>query len=123
MRAEFRDCASCGSQHIGPDCGMTFRQRLLSVRLGEGTRDTATKHQYYDDDVIKDQLQTNLSRNERKAHLYDRTDGYGYAETQASGEIVARDPKTHKRRVLSPDEVDRVYLSRGTQADPSEIRP
>ncbi len=101
---------------------MSFRDRLLSVHLGNGTQASRTKHQMYDDDVIKDQLGTSLGRNERKADLYDRTNGYGYAESDSLGQVWARDPKTHERRVLSPDEVDRTYLSNGTPGDPADIR-
>lgn len=115
--ADIATCPSCGSQHIGDCKGLSFRQRLLSVKLGEGTHDTRAKIQYYNDEVIQDQLQTKLTRNERKADLLDRTNGFGYAETQPDGSIVARDPRTHERRALTPTEVNDTYLSNGTAYD------
>jgi hypothetical protein len=65
--------------------------------------------------LIQDQLKTKLNRDERREDLYDRTAGYGYAETQPNGDIVARDPKTKERRVLSPAEVNHVYLTGGKE--------
>lgn len=100
---------TCGERHLGRCNGLTFRQRLLSIRISPEATPTRKAVSYYDDDLVTHQF-GGLTRKERVEDYLDATKGYGAAETQPNGDVIARDPKTKEKRKLSPDEVDRVYL-------------
>ena len=90
---------------------MSFRDRLLGTSLTADATPNRTLRSYYDDDLVSHQF-GGKRRQERKAEYYDDTLGYGAAETQPDGSVVARDPKTKERRTLTPSEVDKVFLTR-----------
>jgi hypothetical protein len=87
---------------------MSFRQRLLSVRLSQDAIPSRT-NRYYDEETVQHQF-GGLTAKDRREDYWDATKGFGHAETQANGDIVARDPKTKEKRVLTPKEVSNVYL-------------
>ena len=112
MRAEdVPICPDCDGSHLSRCHGESFAARIRTVNLGAEVSEVFRRRSYYDDDLVAHQF-GGKGRKERKAEYYDQTLGYGAAETQADGSIVARDPKTKERRALSPTEVNDIYLTR-----------
>lgn len=76
-RIPLHDCKSCGSQHMGGDCGMTMRQRLRTVRLDKGWMPYRGENldNYFDDEPLKDIF--GMDHKEREAELMDETQGVG----------------------------------------------
>lgn len=77
MKAEPRDCSSCGVAHIGQvPCGMTYLQRLGSVHLDGSATPTRDKKRYWDESSLKD-FWGGQSESERKEQLMEETKGIG----------------------------------------------
>lgn len=107
-------CPDCSSQHLGRCGGLSFAARLRTVSADAEATPTQTRRVYYDHDVVTDQFR-GQDRHERKERLMDATQGYGYARTDANGDVWAKDPKTHEPRILTPSEVNHAYLTGGAE--------
>lgn len=70
---EFKLCPDCWSQHLGPACGMTFAQRMKTVRLDTMSFDTSDKTNYFDTDAVRD-----LVGPDAEERMMDETDGRGF---------------------------------------------
>jgi hypothetical protein len=79
MVATFRFCTDCGSEHLGPACGMTFAQRLKTVRVDKANFDTAEKHNYFDREAANAVF--GLSADERPEDIMaEETEGKGFLD-------------------------------------------
>lgn len=77
IKAEPRFCSSCSSEHIGQvPCGMTYMQRLGSVRLDGSVTATRDKKKYWDESSLKD-FWGGQTESERKEQLMEETKGIG----------------------------------------------
>lgn len=109
MEAEFRDCPDCGSSHLGPRCGMTFRQRLRSVRLDPRIEETKTKRNYYDVDAVHQAF-----GEDARDELMEDTDGWGAAKREPDGSFSRIDWKGVKHVV---SDADLMHYVGGEEAD------
>lgn len=75
-------CPDCGSEHMHAPCGMTYVQRLCSVRLDTSVTATRTKKNYYDQGPIDEIF--GESADER---MMDETEGFGVVTPE---ELAAR---------------------------------
>ena len=75
-----RACDSCGSEHLGPDCGLTYAQRLRSVRLDGSVTESRSKARYWDEEPLGDLFQDGLTGKERSELVMDETNGVGYVD-------------------------------------------
>jgi hypothetical protein len=107
-------CTSCGSSHFGKvPCGLTFRQRLASVRV-----DTSTFEQpqvtgsYYDAEAVADQFGADA-----EDRMMDATDGMGAARRDKDGRSWHQDRHSHEWQPLTPEQVKATYLSGPEVAD------
>lgn len=88
MRAsEITLCPDCGDQHMGRCGGLTFAQRLRSVRLDTSVTETRTPKNYYDEDALTDMF--GEDKQTRRDRYMDETDGRG-----AVRDIKSLDPET-----------------------------
>lgn len=73
--AEIETCPDCGDTHLGRCGGLSYRQRLLSIRLDISLIESRTKQNYYDEEAV-----TNLfgkNRQERIEEMNEDTKGRG----------------------------------------------
>jgi len=90
----FRDCDSCGSSHMGSDCGMTFAQRLRTTKVDWAKFDTKDLKNYYDSAAVAKQF-----GHDATDRLYDESDGLGWAQQDNKGEWW------HKSRNKEPEKM------------------
>ena len=89
MTVTMRECLSCGSSHLGRvPCGMTWGERMRTVRLDKASMDTAELHNYYDTAGVE------ASFPDAEARLMEDTDGIGYMNQADDGEWYYRNRKT-----------------------------
>ena len=115
MRAdEVPICPDCNSEHLGRCGGLSFRQRLRSVKVdsqGLPARLASLNERgtYYDDTTLTEQYK-GLSAQERREDYYESTNGYGASYTDDQGKVWNQDRKTKDWRELSPTEVENAYM-------------
>lgn len=83
-------CDDCGSEHLAAPCGMTFAQRLRSVRLDGSVTPTRSQKNYYDDDALTGVFGNTAQ--EREERMMEETEGVGVAnqaEIKAHTELAA----------------------------------
>jgi len=90
-------------------CGMTFAERLRSVRLDKAKMDTAELHNYYDTQAIRD-----MFGDDAKDRYYEETDGKGAIFRTRRG-FARRDRRSGDLVEVSPGEAD-TFL--GSETEP-----
>jgi len=102
-----RVCPSCGSAHLGKiPCGLTFRERLLTVRMDASLMETRSLPTYYDSDAVKEQF-----GEDAKERLLDSTHGYGAGRTGKDGRTYHKDRHSGEWEPMTEAQVESVYLS------------
>lgn len=86
-----RHCPDCGSEHLAAPCGMTFAERMRSVRTAtewmpakqDDRRRGSTKggKDYFDDEALKPMFGGD-SAADRYEQLMDETQGVGVADQE-----------------------------------------
>lgn len=74
-------CADCEGTHMGGRCGMTFAQRLRSVRLDTSVTPTRTQKNYFDDDALTEVF-GGKDADERHEQMLEETRGVEYASQE-----------------------------------------
>lgn len=72
-------CDDCGSTHLGAPCGMTFAQRMRSVRLDYSWMPAKDLNNYYDEELVTD-LFGGKDAGERHEQMMEETEGRGFIE-------------------------------------------
>jgi hypothetical protein len=70
---EVPTCPDCGDSHLGRCGGLTFAQRLRSVRLDTSVVDSRSRKNYYDSEPIKD-----MFGDDSQERYMDETKGRGH---------------------------------------------
>lgn len=83
--AEFRKCPDCGSEHLGPACGMSFRQRLMSVNVDRAGFDTSEKHNYFDGEAVDEMFGA-----DSREQMMEETKGIGAVKLGRDGRLYKR---------------------------------
>lgn len=109
--ADVPPCPDCDGSHLVRCHGESFAARIRTVNLGAEVSEVFRRRSFYDDDLVSHQF-GGKDRKERREEYFDDTKGYGAAETQSDGSVVARDPRSKEKRKLTPSEVDSIYLTR-----------
>jgi hypothetical protein len=86
-------------------CGMTFAERMRSVRIDPAAMETRTRVRYYDADPIRE-----VFGDDAKERMEHDTNGLGFAKVGPDGELYHKDRKTGDVVHVSDEDVDRVYL-------------
>lgn len=107
------DCPDCGSTHLGSRCGMTFRQRLRTVRLDSSVTETRTRHRYFDSAALDESFGA-----DRKDRYWDETEGQGAIVRDGRGGFVHTD-HTGETKPASP-ELIASYIE-GPEVDPASL--
>ena len=95
-------CVSCGSTHMAPvPCGMTWGERMRSVRLDEVALETRDVKNYYDRSAVEA-----VVGHDSVDRLYDETDGIGYTRQDKKGDWYYRNRKTREIEKLSERQMD-----------------
>lgn len=72
-------CDDCGSVHLGAPCGLSWAQRMRSVKIDPSwmpfKRESGSLKNYYDDTETTQLF--GFDRKERKEKFMDDTKGYG----------------------------------------------
>lgn len=97
---------------MGVPCGMTFRERLGTVRLDTGSFDTAERHNDFDAEALGESF--GLDARERSL---EATDGLGAGWIDGAGDSWHVNRHTNEPERLSPEVVDDVYLGGRTAVD------
>lgn len=103
-------CPDCGSAHMGEPCGMTFAERIRTVRLSPAATPSSRKN-YYDAEGVRDAFGENT-----RERMMEDTHGLGYARTDRTGTVYHRGRHGDVERV-DPRDVDRIYLGGDTEVD------
>lgn len=80
MMPEFQECPSCGSEHLGGPCGMTFAERIRSVQINRSGWETAEKRNYYDAEPINA-----VFGEDSRERWMDETEGMGGLKLKRDG--------------------------------------
>jgi len=120
--AEVPTCQSCGSQHLGDCNGLSFRQRLGTVKIdssGLPARLASLNERgtYYNDEAVTTQFK-GQDVHERRERYWDETNGYGASYTDDQGKVWNQSRTTKEWRELSPTEVEHAYMGAPSQGDP-----
>lgn len=82
-----KTCPDCSREHLGPPCGgLSFRERLLSVRLGPSVTPTRTRRNYFDSDALDATFGP-----DRVESYWEETRGHGAVHRGPDGELYHRD--------------------------------
>jgi hypothetical protein len=101
-----RRCSSCGSEHYGRvPCGLTFIQRMRSVRVDQSNLE-APRGAYYDEDAVREQFGADA-----RDKMLDATDGMGAARRDSEGRSWHMDRHSGEWQPLTPAQVKATYLS------------
>lgn len=110
---EFSYCPSCRSHHLGPvPCGLSFRDRMRTVRLDPAALETRTPRNYYDAEAVEQ-----VFTEEGRDRMMRETQGYGYTRTDEHGQDFYRNRKSGDWERVPADVMDRVYLGGDTERD------
>ena len=104
----------CGSTHMGRPCppGMTFRDRMRTVRLDASVTESRTRRNYYDREAVRE-----VFGPDSREQLLEETRGLGAIQRAADGsEWVNDDPTTGEMRPLERSDLIGGYL-RGEVVD------
>ncbi len=82
-------------------CGLSWRERLGSVRLDEGSMETAERKNYYDTAAVNA-----LVGSDSVERLYEDTDGIGYTRQADNGDWYYRNRKTREIEKMGEQEMD-----------------
>lgn len=85
---EIAPCIDCGDHHLGRCGGLSFVQRLRSVRLDLSLTQTRTRRNYYDRESLDDMFGEDEAT--RKERYWDETKGMGAVKR---GDIAKLDDK------------------------------
>ena len=105
-------CDDCGSEHLGPRCGMTFAQRMRTVQLDRASLETRTKVNYYDREGVSDVFGA-----DSKEQMTEETNGLGYARTAKDGRLYHRDRKSGDVKEVTDTQLDQQYLGGRTERE------
>lgn len=109
------DCPDCGSEHLGErPCGLSYAERLRSVRLSETVRETVhdRPNSYYDPEPIRQ-----VFGEDARDKMLDATDGLGYAQEDANGDLWHKDRGSGEWEPVTDEQLDRVYLGGSTERE------
>lgn len=111
--AEFRDCSSCGSAHMGVvPCGLSYAERLGSVVVDKMSFDTAERHSYYDPEPIRQ-----VFGEDSAERMFEETQGLGYTREDEHGVLRHKDRKSGDWVPVTEEQLDRVYLGGDTERE------
>lgn len=87
--SEIAMCPDCGDAHMGRCGGLTFAQRLRSVRLDTSVTPTRTPRRYYDAESLDDMFgEDEATRIER---YNDDTKGRGFVKREEMNTLSPED--------------------------------
>lgn len=92
----------CGTAHLGRCGGLSFAERLRSVRLDPSSLPTRTLRNYYDAEAV-----AQVFGNDSEERMAEDTEGLGYVRRR-DGAYWQRDRKGEVREVSPADVIDRL---------------
>ncbi len=99
------DCPSCGSTHMGLDCGLSFAERLRTVRIDDASLETRDLQNYYDAEAVAETF-----GEDAEDRMLEETKGRGYGVRLPDGSLGRHDPKSGEDVRLSDAEAREIYL-------------
>lgn len=82
-----RTCPDCRSEHMGPPCGgLSFRDRIRTVKLGPSATPTRSRQNYFDSAALDDAFGS-----DRVERYWEDTAGHGALHRGPDGELYHRD--------------------------------
>lgn len=82
-----RVCPDCRSEHMGPPCGgLSFRDRIRTVRLDTSAVPTRSRANYFDSEALDDAF-----GEDRVESYWEDTAGHGAIHRGPDGELYHRD--------------------------------
>lgn len=111
-------CDDCKSEHLGAPCGMSWIDRMRSVRIDGGVLETRTKRNYYDREPVH-----GMFGDTAQEQMEKETDGLGYARTASDGQVYHRDRHSGEVVPVTDAQLDHQYLGGRTERDldPAEV--
>ncbi len=113
--AALQRCESCGSEHLAPvPCGLTFKERIRTARMGTDWMPSRTdarqrdpdKHRYFDSVALDEAFGP-----DRREKMLHETRGLGPVRTAADGsQWVYDDPRTGEMRPMESSDIVGGYL-------------
>lgn len=114
MTTTFTDCPDCGSSHLGGSCGLTFRERLLSVKVDPAALETRTKHDYYDAESVAETF-----GEDAEDRMMTATKGLGPIKRDRHGNLWHRERKS-RDIVRAEPHLDTIL---GADTESSDVDP
>jgi hypothetical protein len=109
-----QECPSCGSAHLPPNpCGLSFGERLRTVRIDPKTLVTRSRKRYYDEEALNQEWGT--TARQRKEQLENDTQGLGVAKPGPDGHLYRKDRKSGDVVRVTQKELNEVYLGGDTE--------
>lgn len=101
MTVLMQSCISCGSEHMGRvPCGLSFMQRMRSVKVDWAAMETRDMKNYYDSAAVEAQFPG------AKEKMLDDSDGIGYTKQASDGDWYHRNFKTREIEKLDEKKMD-----------------
>jgi hypothetical protein len=115
MPAVFTDCEDCGTEHLGDRCGLTFLERMRSVKVHESVTASRTKRDYFDDEPLREVFGDDKA--DRREKFLDETQGRGALQRDGKGGFYTKG--ADGPQPISPQEIEDIYLGPERDYDPA----